>query len=632
MAGTIAEVFAASVRRWPDRPALRAREAGGEYRSITYAELDRRVAALGTALLHLGVAPGDRVGLISDNRPQWLLADLACVTIGAPDVPRGSDSTAKELEYILGHADCVAAFVEDARQLEKVQGFRDRLPGLRLLVVLDPAFPEQPPCDVHRVEDLVEKGAQLLAGGDRRHAEARAAVGPDDIATIIYTSGTTGEPKGVVLLHRNIMQNVEVVPPLLGLTHEDRFLSILPPWHVFERAVEYVGLAVGASQSYTGIRTLVADMAAERPTFMASVPRIWEGIHGRVMASVAKEPAAKRRIFHLLLAASRRYVLARKVVEGRDALFACPSPPTRAARWLGALLTVWLLHPVYAFAQKKFAPIRERTGGALRAAVSGGGALPPYVDLFFAAIGLTICEGYGLTETSPVLAVRDFGHLVLGTVGPPTPGTEIRVVDAEGRDLPFGRKGLILCRGAQVMAGYHKRPEETAKVLSPEGWLNTGDLGRFTVRGELAITGRAKETIVLLGGENVEPTPIEEAAAESPYISQIMVVGQDRKHLGALVVPAYDAVRDRLHELGVPDQLLGSPASLAACEPAHELIRAELHRLLTEERGFKYYERIPRFRLLAHEFAPGDELTHTLKKRRDVISSRHGALIEEMFR
>jgi long-chain acyl-CoA synthetase len=631
MAQTVSQAFLETVRRWPDRPALRVRD-GERFRSIPYRELHERVQALGTALIDLGLRPGDTLGLIADNRPEWILCDLSCVCIGVPDVPRGSDSTAKEIEYILGHADTVGAFVEDARQLAKVLAFRTRLPRLRFLVVMDPAWAGPAPEGVLRLEELCGRGRTLVAGGDRRFAEAAGRVGPDDLATIIYTSGTTGEPKGVMLAHRNIMQNIETVPPLLDMSHEDRFLSILPPWHVFERIVEYACVSIGASQSYTGIRTLGADMVLEQPTLMASVPRIWEGIHGRVMATLAKEPAAKQRIFHLLLGVSKRFVLARKVLQGKDALFHRPSAPARAAQLLGALATVLLLLPVYLFAQKKFAPIRARTGGRLRAAVSGGGALPPYVDHFFAAIGVTLCEGYGLTETSPVLNVRDFAHLVLGTVGPPIPGTEVRIVDEQGRDVPPGEKGVILCRGRQVMVGYHKRPEETARVLSADGWFNTGDLGRLTVRGELAITGRAKETIVLSGGENVEPTPIEDAVTESPYIAQVMVVGQDRKHIGALVVPALDAVREWLRSQGVAEEMIGDAEAVCGREETHTLIRDEIRRLVTEEKGFKYYEKIPRFRLLPREFAVGDELTHTMKKRRNVIAERYADQIEGLFR
>jgi long-chain acyl-CoA synthetase len=495
---------------------------------------------------------------------------------------------------------------------------------------MDPDWAGPTTAGVHRLADLVERGRILRAGGDRRLEAARDAVRPDDIATIIYTSGTTGEPKGVMLAHRNLMQNIRVLPDYFGMTHEDLFISLLPPWHIFERMVEYVAIAAGACQYYSNIRTLAADMAREKPTWMASVPRVWEGIYGRVTANIAKEPAAKRRVFGLLLAASKSFVFARNVLRGRDTVFVAPSAPERLARVLAALARVALLWPLYAFAQKKFAAIRERTGGRLRAAVSGGGALPPYVDEFFAAVGITLLEGYGLTETSPVVAARTFDRQVLGTVGLPIPGTEVRIVDEHGLDVPRGHKGIVLCRGDQVMLGYYRRPEETARVLSPDGWFNTGDLGRLTVRGELALTGRAKETIVLLGGENVEPTPIEEALKESPYIAQVMVVGQDRKHLGALVVPGFDAVRDWLAGRGAA----GTPSDdeLCARDEVHELIKGELRRLLTEERGFKYYERIPRVALLGREFAVGEELTQTMKMRRNVIAEEYAAQIDALFR
>jgi long-chain acyl-CoA synthetase len=629
MAETVAGMFQEVVGRHGGRVAFRYR-AGEGFADITFAELAARVESLATALLDLGVAPGQKLGLISDNRPEWVLCDLACICLGVPDVPRGSDSTVREIEYILGHAEVAGAFVEDARRLEKIAPLRDKLPGLRLLVVMDPEWAGPAPAGVHRLADLLERGRALRAAGDRRLEAARAAVRPDDVATIIYTSGTTGEPKGVVLAHRNLMQNVSVLPGHLQITHEDRFISLLPPWHIFERMVEYVAMAAGACQTYSCIRTLGADMASEKPTFMASVPRVWEGILGRVTANIAKEPAAKQRIFALLLGVSKRYTAASKVLQGRDTLYAAPSPAARLAAVLGALATVVLLFPVQAFAQKKFAAIRQRTGGRLRAAVSGGGALPPYVDDFFAAVGITLLEGYGLTETSPVLAARTFDRLVLGTVGLPIPGTELRVVDEQGRDLPQGQKGIVLCRGGQVMVGYHKRPEETAKVLSADGWFNTGDLGRFTIRGELSLTGRAKETIVLLGGENIEPSPIEDALKESPYLSQIMIVGQDKKHLGALIVPNFDAVRDWLAAQGAAGGT--APQEICKREDVHALVKQELHRLMTEERGFKYYERIPRFALLAQEFAVGDEMTQTMKLRRTIITERRAEEIASLFR
>jgi len=629
MAETVAEMFQQVVGRHGGRPAFRYHAAEG-FATITFAELASRVEALATALLDLGVAPGHKLGLISDNRPEWILCDLACISIGVPDVPRGSDSTAREVEYILGHADAGGVFVEDGRRLEKIAPLREKLPGVRFLVVMDPEWAGPTAADVYRLADLVERGRTLRAGGDRRLEAVRAAIRPDDVATIIYTSGTTGEPKGVVLAHRNLMQNVNVLPGHLQITHEDLFISLLPPWHIFERMVEYVAIAAGACQTYSCIRTLGADMAKEKPTFMASVPRVWEGILGRVSGNIAKEPAAKQRIFGLLLRVSKRFIAARNILRGRDTLYTTPSAAARLVAVLHALTTVVLLSPVYAFAQKKFAAIRERTGGRLRAAVSGGGALPPYVDEFFSAVGITLLEGYGLTETSPVLAARTFDRQVLGTVGWPIPGTEIRIVDEQGRDLPQGEKGIVLCRGGQVMVGYHKRPEETAKVLSADGWFNTGDLGRMTIRGELSLTGRAKETIVLLGGENIEPQPIEDALKESPYLAQIMVVGQDKKHLGALIVLNFAAVSDALAAQGVAGEL--PPEELCKREDVHALVKKELHRLMTEERGFKYYERIPRFALQSREFAVGDEMTQTMKLRRNVIEERRAQEIASLFR
>ncbi len=505
MAETVSGMFQQVVGKFGGRPAFRYR-AGEGFATITFSELAARVEALATALLDLGVTPGQKLGLISDNRPEWILCDLACISIGVPDVPRGSDSTAREIEYILGHAEASGAFVEDARRLERIAPLRERLPGLRFLVVMDPDWSGPATEGVHSLADLVERGRVLRAGGDRRLEAARAAIRPDDIATIIYTSGTTGEPKGVVLSHRNLMQNTNVLPGLMQMTHEDLFISLLPPWHIFERQVEYSAIAAGACQSYSCIRTLGADMASEKPTFMASVPRVWEGILGRVTANIAKEPAAKQRIFGLLLRVSKRYVLASKVLQGRDTLYSKPSPAARLAHGAarpddrGAARAGVRLRPEEVRGDPRCAP----AAGCARRSRAAGRCRPTSTSS--SPRSASRCsKAYGLTETSPALAARTFDRQVLGTVGPPIPGTEIRIVDEQGRDLPQGQKGIVLCRGAQVMVGYYKRPEETAKVLSADGWFNTGDLGRMTIRGELSLTGRAKETIVLLGGENIEP-------------------------------------------------------------------------------------------------------------------------------
>jgi long-chain acyl-CoA synthetase len=622
---TVAKVFQEVSRIHHDKPAIKFKK-GDSYESVSFSELYGLVREVGTGLRSLGIAREDKVGIISDNRPEWIRCDLACVCIGAVDVPRGSDSSAREIEYILGHSDAVAAFVEDEVQLEKVAALQTNLPALRFLIVMDPSYDSPSPEGVYRLADVAAKGRALLEEGDAGFEEALRAVRETDLATIIYTSGTTGEPKGVMLSHRNLMQNIEVLPGWIGIDETDRFLSILPPWHIFERMVEYIAMASGASLAYTNIRTFAADMALEKPTFIPSVPRIWEGIYAKVMANMAKQPEKKQKIFHALVGVSKKYVGARKVLQRRDAIYEAEGVPAAAVRRIRALLTMVLLFPLYAFAQKKFAPIRERTGGRLKAAISGGGALPPYVDEFFSAAGITLLEGYGLTETSPVLAARTFDRQVLGTVGLPIPGTEIKIVDEQGETLPAGEKGLVKCRGAQVMEGYYKKREETKKVIDDEGWFDTGDLGRMTVRGELSLTGRAKETIVLLGGENIEPTPIEDAITESPYILQTMVVGQDRKSLGALVVPHFHPLKESAGFEGM------SPSEISASEKAASFLRDEIRSLVSAERGFKPFERITSIRLLEHEFAVGEELTHTMKKRRNVITEKYRDLIGEMYR
>ncbi len=468
--------------------------------------------------------------------------------------------------------------------------------------------------------------AALIEKGDEGFEQALLAVRSTDLATVIYTSGTTGEPKGVMLSHRNLMHNMEILPGWLQIGSEDRFLSILPPWHIFERMAEYIAIASGASTAYTNIRTFASDMALEKPTFIASVPRIWEGIYSKVMAKMEKEPEKKRKIFFTLVNVSKKYNRARRVLQNLDTVYEEIPPLIRAGRKLGALLRVILTWPLYAFAQKKFAAIRARTGGELRAAISGGGALPPYVDTFFDAVGIKLIEGYGLTETSPVVAARTFDGLVLGTVGPPVPETEVKIVNGEGEEVPWGEMGIVKCRGPQVMEGYYKKPGETAAAIDEEGWFDTGDLGKMTVRGELTLTGRAKETIVLMGGENVEPTPIEDSITECPFISQVMIVGQDRKTLGALIVPDFSALGDR-------GGLEGKDAAeLCSSEAVQALIRDEVRRLVSEDRGFKNFEKINRISLLCKEFSLGDELTHTMKKRRNVITEHYADTIEEMYR
>ncbi|RMF92863.1 MAG: long-chain fatty acid--CoA ligase [Nitrospinota bacterium] len=629
-ADTLNTIFERSVRLYGEKPALKFRQKQG-ISVLTYRELGHRVQVLGAGFLSLGVRQGERVGLIAENRPEWLLTDLALLGCGVVDVPRGGEASLSELQYILAHSEAVGAVVEDRHQLEKIEAIRSDLPRLRFLVVMDPVENPRSPLPVYTLAEVMEQGRERLVAGRNRFLERSHQVRAGDLATIIYTSGTTGTPRGVMLSHANIVHNVRTLPPLLQITSADRFLSILPPWHAFERTVEYILLSTGASLFYSKPvkQILLPDLQTEKPTFLAGVPRIWQGLYKGIMTNIAKERAPKRWLVTTALAVGHRHRQAERERKGLLPLFT-PLPPLRH-RWrrARATLTYGLTKPLYAlFDRMVYSKIRQVTGGKLRAVISGGGALPRPVDDFFSAVGITILEGYGLTETAPVVSVRLFGQEIPYTVGTLLPETFVKILDEEGKPVRPGEQGIIWIRGPQVMLGYYKDKEATERAIDAEGWLNSGDLGRLTLQGALQITGRAKDTIVLLSGENVEPEPLEMRLSESPYIHQVMVVGQDQRMLGALIVPDFPALETYLQKQGV------SPASveeMLRSPPVQELYRKEIHRLISSRNGFRACERIGGFVLLPREFRVGQELTHTLKMKRNVITQQFAQEIAQIY-
>jgi long-chain acyl-CoA synthetase len=472
----------------------------------------------------------------------------------------------------------------------------------------------------------------LLVEGDRRAEDRIAGVHPEDLYTIIYTSGTTGVPKGVRLSHGSIISQVRNLPFALG--PEDRALSILPVWHIYERVFEMLSISSGLHTYYTTLRHLGEDLKSARPTIMASAPRLWEGLHRRILSTVEKAPLIRRVLFHAARISShavRRaedFLSGRKVdLTGRSFLVSLLLGAFHAAVWLVFILPFLLLD---AIVLKK---LRAIVGGCFRGTISGGGALPPHVDEFFNDIGIPVLEGYGLTESGTVLAVRTWDRLVIGTVGPAFPGTEIRIVDpvtaailypdTTRRDHGRGRRGEIHAKGPQMMSGYHKDPEKTAQVLRG-GWLSTGDLGLVTYNDCIKIVGRCKETIVLLGGENVEPLPIESKLLESPLIDQCMVVGQDQKQLGVLVVPSVAGFAT----VGIE---AADCAALATRPEVREKIQKEIRRLVSGETGFKPFERIAAVELLGKPFEVGEELTMTFKLKRHVIAEKYAGKMQTMF-
>lgn len=542
------------------RPAQRSAAADGAWETRTHGALRDLVLRLAAGLLDRGVEPGDRVALVADNGPGWLPADLAILAAGAADVPRGTDTTPVELGILLEHSGARAAVAVGEEALRRVLAAPGR-ERLRFVARLD-ARRGETPAGVLSGEELADRAA---ADPGRL-----PPVGPEDAASIIYTSGTTGRAKGVTLLHRNFLHQLRTLPGAFDFRPGDLFLVMLPPWHCFERVVEYVALSVGGEIVHSHPRLLKEHIPAVRPTWMASVPRVWE----------------------MVLALSGWPRLA-------------PRDPERAG-----------------------AALRAAVGGNLRCAVAGGGRCPDLVDRAFNGAGIRFLVGYGLTETAPVLTVRRPEDNLIGTIGRPLPDTEIRVGHREtGVPVATGGTGVIQARGPQVMRGYWKDPDLTARVLAPDGWFDTGDLGELTSKGDLLFRGRAKDTIALRGGEKVEPQPLEDRLAESPFLEYAVVVGQDRKVLGALIVPRKPQVESELRKRkGV------ASADPVPAGEVEALLKEECARLLTEEAGFAAHERVSRVAVLGETFTPENGLvTGTLKVKRQAVLERYAAEIDRLF-
>ena len=626
----MAELYREAANRFESLPAFATRKKELEWEPVSFRDLYNRGLNLATALIDLGVKPKDRVGLFGDNRFEWILSDCGIQLCGAADVPRGRDVTDDELIYILNHAEIEVTFVETEELLRRIQSLKSEFPALKEIILLEPNAEAEG--DYHLLNNLVHRGKELRESGDRQAEERMENINPDDLFTLIYTSGTTGKPKGVMLTHANMMSQMKVIPIKLSCT--DRVLSILPVWHIFERVFEVYSIACGVCTYYTNIRTLGDDLKNVEPTFMGSAPRLWESLHKRILKRVEESHWMRQVLFHTAYFLSRQYKSSlyflfdsQLKTEPESKLKRILLSPLHAIKWV-------LVTPFYGFFNVAvLEPVRLSAGGSLKATLSGGGALPVEIDKFFNFIGIPVLEGYGMTETSPVIAVRTQRNLVIGTVGPPVEETEIRIVDIEsGKDLypdkshPHngkGRKGEIWVKGPQVMNGYYKDKELTDKTIK-DGWLNTGDLGMITFNDCLKIMGRSKSTIVLSSGENLEPEPIEMRLSQSPLVEHCMVVGQDQKQIGALIVPNLDEFRDR----GIKENSL---EVLAENEEAREIIRKEIKSMISADNGFKRHELIHDFRLLPESFTNGEELTSLFKMKRHIIQDKYSDLIDDMY-
>jgi long-chain acyl-CoA synthetase len=593
---TIPEMFQRVCDRFgaEDRPALMVKGDSG-YAGISYAELRERVELFANGLAALGVRKGDRVGIIAENRPEWAISDFAIVSLGAVDVPVYPTMTAKQNEFIFNDAGVRLAIVSNQFQLNKVMRVIDEVKTLEKVIIMNDKG-VTPDGRTLTFSSVLEMGRTYKAENPGHLAAAAATVRPEDLLTLIYTSGTTGNPKGVMLTHANLVSNIVASAQVIEFGVGDTMLSFLPLSHSFERmAGYYTAFSCGATIAYAeSVETVRDNMLEVRPTIVTTVPRLFERIHSRVMKQVDSGSSLKKKIFHWAVAVGKEHARAKR--KGSI------SPVLAAKHALADRLV--------------YGKLRERTGGRMKFFVSGGAALAGEFGEFFEAVGLKIIEGYGLTETSPVIACNRLNNYKWGAVGMPIPGVEVRIAD----------DGEILCRGPNVMKGYWNNPQATAEVIDRDGWLHTGDIGNIDAEQFIHITDRKKHLFVSSGGKNIAPQPIENLFLSSKYIEQFMLIGDRRMYLTALVVPDFDALKEYADSNGLPYR---DEVELAKHPKVNSLIETEINHI---QRDLANFERVRRFTVLDRQFTIEDgELTPTQKMRRKAIEERYRNIIDGMY-
>jgi long-chain acyl-CoA synthetase len=570
-------------------------KVGGVYRGISYTEMRERVRLFANGLAALGIQKGDRVSIISENRPEWAIADMALVSLGAIGVHLYPTLTAKQIEFVFNDAGVRLVIVSNQFQLNKVLKVMHDAKSLEKLVLMN----DQDPITYANTlgfGKVMSMGEEYAKGQPDRFQKSMDAVRPEDLLALIYTSGTTGNPKGVMLTHRNLATNIESAASAVRIGLGDVMLSFLPLNHSFERmAGYYTGFAVGATVAYAeSVETVTTNIIEVRPTVVTTVPRLFERIHAKIIRQVDGNSPLERKIFYWALDVGKEFVKARK---------------------RGSVSSLLKLQHTLAD-RLVFSKVREKMGGRIRFFVSGGAALGRDYGEFFEAFGITIIEGYGLTETSPVISFNPLEDYRFGTVGKPIPGVEVTIAS----------DGEILTRGPHIMKGYWNDQKATDEIIDNEGWLHTGDIGRLDDDGYLRITDRKKHLFVSSGGKNIAPAPIENLFLTSKYIEQFMLVGDRRMYCTALIVPDFESLREYAATHGISfrsnSELIESPAITKLINENIDAIQKDLAN----------FERVRRFTLLTKPFSIEEgELTPSLKVRRKIVEEKYSTLIEGMY-
>lgn len=574
---------------------LMKHKVDGKYVPISYDEFKEQTDNLAFGLASLGVKAEDKVAIISENRPEWVYSDMAILSLGAIDVPLYPSLTAESVEFIMNNSESKGIIVSNKFQLNKFIKIKDKCKTIEFIIILNEKDFNPDLKNLFTFKQVQELGKKYRKENPDLLKDSIEKVKPSDICTIIYTSGTTGEPKGVVLTHNNILSNVRAALQCFPITKDDIFLSFLPLCHIFERmAGYYTAFSSGGTICYAeSIETVAQNLIEIKPTIMTTVPRLFERIHSKIIKNVESQPEKKQKIFNWAIEVGKQYAKAKKQKKVSFGL---------AAKHKVADKLV-------------FRKLRDRTGGRLRFFISGGAALSKDLGEFFEAVGILIIEGYGLTESSPVIAANRLDDYKFGTVGKPFPGIEVKIAP----------DGEILAKGPNIMQGYYKNPKETEATIK-DGWLYTGDIGEFDSEGFLKITDRKKHLFKTSAGKYIAPTPIENLFLASKYIDQFVLIGDRRMFLTALIVPDFEALKEYADSNNIK---YTNEIDLTKDERIYKLLEVELNQM---QRNLANYERVRKFALLDRPFTiETGEITPSMKIRRKYIEERYGELIEKMY-
>jgi len=591
--GTLNQLFFTTIDRHAGLQAAFRSKVGGTWVGITHRETLERVQAISLGLRELGIQPGDKVAIVSENRPEWALADYACLTARTTDVPIYPTLTAKQTEYILRDSESAAVFCSTAAQVDKVLESKGSLPGLKHIIAFDGDAARRP--GVTALSAVETKGRAVAAKHPNWKQEALSAQ-PDDLATLIYTSGTTGDPKGVMLTHHNIWSNVQAVLQMIPIDSGDECLSMLPLSHSYERMVDYTLFQAGVIINYAeSFDTVAANLGEVKPTVVLSVPRLYEKVYARVLENALSGSAIKRKIFFWAKRAGEQWATL--------AIAGLPVPRGLAFKKKIADRLV-------------FSKLQARTGGRIRFFVSGAAPLSADIAKFFYSAGLPVIEGYGLTESSPVLTLNPLDRIKLGTVGRAIPGVELKIA----------ADGEILARGPNIMQGYYKLPEATKEMLDADGWLHTGDIGELDSDGYLKITDRKKELLKTAGGKYIAPQPIEGMIKRNKFVANAVLYGDRRKYPIVLVVPNFDNLERWAKERNLSYH---SKAELIQLADVQAKVEREVMSMLKELAKFETPKKVL---LLENDFTiESGELTPTLKVKRRVVEKRYKDQIDATY-